>query len=90
MIRKGVDIRHQLHFARARSRTANPARERDHQTAVPALIRPDLQQFRPNHTVESGPVRHGMGVVQLTHHGRHQRNGVRLSMAERIDPGGEI
>ncbi len=43
VIRKGFDIRHQLHFARARSRTANPARERDHQTAVPALIRPDLQ-----------------------------------------------
>ncbi len=29
-------------------------------------------------------------MMQLTHYGRHQRNGVRLSMAERIDPGGEI
>ncbi len=76
---KGRDIRHQLHLARPRRSTTNTARKRDHQTAMPTLIRPDFQQFRPHQPVKPGPVKAVIGVMHFAGHRGHQRHHIVLA-----------
>ncbi len=85
MAGKRLDISDQLHLPGARRRAANPAGKRDHQTAVPALIGPDLQQLRRHHPVKPGPVEPVVGMVHLAGHRRHQRDGVSLALGQRCD-----
>jgi len=80
-----VHVRDQLHLPRPRRRPAHPARERDDQAAMPALIGSDLQKFGSDHPVETGPVEPVVGMVHLAGDGGHQRHLVGFALRQAAD-----
>lgn len=85
MAGKSLHIRYVLHEACPRAGPANAARKWDHQTAVPALIGADFQQFRRNDPVKPRPIGKGMGMMDLASQRRHQRDGIMLAFTKRAD-----
>ena len=85
MVGKGVDIRNQLNLSGAGRSTANTTRKRDGQTPVPALIRPDLEQFWPDHAIKACPVKPIVRMVHLAGHGGHKANRVGFTAGQRGD-----
>ena len=79
------DIRHQLDLLGPRSCATHATRKRDHQTAMPTLIRPDLQNLGLNHTVKAGPIEPIIGVMHFTRNGCHQRDLVGFARGQRFD-----
>ena len=54
------------------------------------LIRADLQKRGGDNAVEAGPVEAVVGVVHFAGGGRHQRDLIGFTFAERRDGAGEI
>ena len=89
MAREAVNVMHQLHLASARSRPADPARERDHKAAVPALVGPDFEKLGAGDAVEPCPVKTVVAVVDFAGDGGHQRHHVGFARRERGDGAGQ-
>ncbi len=90
MAREILDVGDDLHLTGPGGGPADPARKGDHQTAVTALIRPDLQQIGRHHPIEAGPVEPLVGMVQFAGHGGHQGDLVGLSRGQGPDAGGKF
>ncbi len=85
MALEGFNIRDQLDLLGPCSRTANAACKWDHQTAVPTLIRTNLQNLWLNHTVKAGPIEPIIGVMHFTRNGCHQRDLIGFTRRQRLN-----
>ena len=82
MAGKGFDIWDKLSLSRACADAAHSAFERNDETPVSALIRPNLQQPRRDDPVKPRPVKTVIGMVDFAGHGRHQRDRVVLTFGQ--------
>jgi GNAT superfamily N-acetyltransferase len=72
---------------RTRGGSANAARERDAQAAVPPLVRTDHEKLGPGNAVEAGPIVVVERDVELADDGRERRNPVVLALEQDIEAG---
>ena len=83
MARERVYIGNQLNLSSAGRSPADTAREWDGQAAMPAFIGPDLEQLRPGHAVEPGPVEAVIGVMYLAGDSGHQADCIGFAFGQR-------
>ena len=86
---ESVDIRHELHLARAGAGAADTAVEGYDETPMPSLIGSDLEQPGRDDPIETRPVEPRIAVVHFAGHRCHQRDDIVFAVRQRIDPGSE-
>jgi len=82
---KCIDIGDQLHLTRSGRSPADTLVKGDHKTAMPALIRTDLEQIGLCHAVEPDPVKPRVTMENLAGQCRHKRHVIGFSMGQALD-----